>query len=166
MLHRVRLRWLGAAAAATVALDVWLERREEQPAVPVLAALDWTAHLAVTALALRALPPHAADRLAVPALLASVALDADHLPIAAAMLRGADELPRPRPHTFAVPALLAAARRHGMAFGTAVHLARDLFNGPGVAVAWPALRHEVRLPVAVEALALAGLLSVASRRSR
>ena len=149
-----------------MALDLWLERRDEQPPVPVLAPLDWAAHLAVTALALRALPPRAAERLAGGALAASVAIDADHLPIAAAMLRGEDELPRPRPHTFAVPALLAGARRHGAAFGTAVHLARDLFTGPGVAVAWPASSRLVRLPVAIEALALAGLLSAASRRSR
>jgi hypothetical protein len=160
------LRWLGAAAAASVVLDAWLERRDDAPPVPILAALDWTAHLATTALALRALPSRIADPLAARALIASIAIDADHLPIAAAMLRGADDLPRPRPHTFAVPTLLAAARSHGAAFGTAVHLARDLFNGPGVAVAWPASERHLRLPVVVEALLLGALLSAASRRSR
>jgi hypothetical protein len=134
--------------------------------VPLLAALDWSAHLAATALALRALPHGAAERLAAPALLASVVIDADHLPIAAAMMRGSSELPRPRPHTFATPVALALARRHGAAFGTAVHLARDLFNGPGVAVWWPLRARSVRLPVVAEAVALGVLFSVASRRRR
>jgi hypothetical protein len=159
----VPLPALAAGAAASVALDVWLERADELPPVPVRAGLDWTAHVLATALALRALPEHLADRLAAPALVASVAIDADHLPIAAAMAGGADDLPRPRPHTFAVPALLAAARRHGFAFGTAVHLARDLFTGPGVAVAWPASPRMVRLPVALEALAFAALLAAGRR---
>jgi hypothetical protein len=164
-IRAVPLRALAAGAVASVAFDAWLERRETLPPVPVLAAADWTAHLAATALALRALPPHLADRLAAPALTASVLIDADHVPIAAAMVRGADDLPRPRPHTFAVPALLAAARSHGAAFGTAVHLARDLFNGPGVAVAWPASPRHVRLPVALEALCLAALVAGAARRA-
>ena len=132
----------------------------------MLAALDWSAHLAATTLALRVLPPAHADRLAAPALAASVAIDADHLPIAAAMLRGEDELPRPRPHTFLTPALLALAGARGAAFGVAVHLARDLFNGPGVAVVWPLRPRIVRLPVAVEVLALGALVSAAWRRSR
>jgi hypothetical protein len=166
MLHRLPLRWLAAGAAASVALDVWLDRRDAPlPSLPVLAALDWSAHLVATALALRALPARVAEPLAAPALVASVALDADHLPIAAAMARGADDLPRPRPHTFAVPALLGALRRPGAAFGTAVHLARDLFNGPGVAVAWPASSRLLRLPVAVEALVLGGLLATAAARA-
>jgi hypothetical protein len=128
--------------------------------------MDWTAHLTATALALRALPEHAADRLAAPALVASVVIDADHLPIASAMLRGEEDLPRPRPHTFLTPALLALAGRRAAAFGTAVHLTRDLFNGPGVAVAWPAHPRLVKLPVALEAVVLAGALSAAWRRSR
>ena len=147
-------------------LDAWLDRRDDLPPLAVLALADWTAHLTATALALRALPDETADELADGALVASVAIDADHLPIAAAMLRGEHELPRPRPHTFATPARLAAAGRRGAAFGTAVHLARDLFNGPGVAVAWPLHGRLIRLPVAVEALALAALVSAASRRSR
>ena len=166
-IRAVPLRAFAVGAAASVALDLWLERHDEdQPHVAALAALDWSAHLFATALALRTLPVPVADRLAAPALAASVLIDADHLPIAAAMLRGEGRLPRPRPHTFAVPALLAAARRHGAAFGTAVHLARDLFNGPGVVVAWPASPRRVRLPVAAEALTLAVLVSAASRRSR
>jgi hypothetical protein len=163
-LRAVPLRVLAAGAAVSVAFDAWTDRRATPPPLPVLAALDWTAHLATTALALRALPPRAADRLAAPALVATIAIDADHLPIAAAMARGADDLPRPRPHTFVVPALLAAARRHGAAFGTAAHLARDLFNGPGVAVAWPVSPRLVRLPVAVEAVVLATLLCGAAAR--
>jgi hypothetical protein len=81
------------------------------------------------------------------------------------MIRG-DDLPRPRPHTFATPLALVAARLDAAAFGTAVHLTRDLFNGPGVAVAWPLSAKDVRLPLAVEALALGALVRLAWRRSR
>ena len=166
-IRAVPLPAFAVAAAASVAVDRWLEvHGDKVPRVPHLAARDWSAHLVATALALRVLPPALADRLATPALVASVVIDADHLPIAARMLRGVDDLPRPRPHTFALPALLAAARRDGVAFGVAVHLARDLFNGPGVVVAWPFSPRSVRLSVTAEAVALAALLSAASRRSR
>ena len=153
------------AAAGVVALDAWLDAREHDPPVPLMAALDWSAHLVTAALVLRALPAATADRVAAPVVVAAIAMDADHLPIAAAMARG-EELPRPWPHTFATPVALALAGRRGAALGVAVHLARDLFNGPGVAVAWPAHAREVRLPVAVEAALLAALVSAAWRRSR
>jgi hypothetical protein len=129
--------------------------------VPVAAALDWSAHLATTALALRALPGDRAAELSDAALAASLLIDLDHVPLAPAMLRGAD-LPRPRPHTLLTPLALAAAGRRGAAFGTAAHLARDLFNGPGVALAWPVHGRDVRLPVALEAAVLAALVALAA----
>ena len=121
--------------------------------MPVLAALDWSAHLVTALIALRAFPVEGEREV----LVATVAIDLDHVPIAAAMLRG-DDLPRPRTHTFLVPAALAVLGRRAAAYGTLVHLCRDLFNGPGVGL--------VRLPVWAEALALGALLSCAWRRAR
>ena len=131
--------------------------------MPVHAVLDWSAHLVTGALVLRAfgLPPD--DEREV--LVSSVALDADHLPIALAMVRG-DDPPRPWPHTFATPLVLLAAGRRSAAVGVAGHLARDLFTGPGIAAAFPLVRRSVRLPVWAEAVALGALLSAAWRRAR
>lgn len=141
-----------------------------------MAALDWSCHHVWTVLALRALPDALLDDAAGPALATSIAIDVDHLPIAAAMFRGELDLPRPRPHTFLTPLVLAAAstvvpsrfrrRTRFAAFGTTVHLTRDLFNGPGVDVAWPLRPGHVRLPVAAEAAALGALLALAQRCAR
>lgn len=92
-------------------------------------------------------------------------IDLDHVPIAVAISRGED-LPRPRPHTFLTPLALALAGRRSVAFGVLAHLARDLFNGPGVDALWPLRSDRVRLPVAAEAVALGALLVRAARRSR
>jgi inner membrane protein len=167
---RAPLPALAAGGAACVALDAAVDRFGVPP-VPVLAAADWTAHLVTAALALRALGREPTSRFAASALVASVAIDVDHVPLTAAMVRG-DDPPRPRPHTFVTPAALAAlgviARGRtrttllGAAFGVAAHLTRDLFNGPGVAVAWPLAGHRVRLPVPAEAITLAVLAGAAA----
>jgi hypothetical protein len=171
-LAAVPLGALAAGAVGSVALDAAVERHGP-PHLVAHALLDWGAHVAVTAIVLRVLPRQA-GAYAEPALAASVLIDLDHIPIAAAMLRGDDGLPRPRPHTFATPALLALfgsvlrgrARTIalGAALGTTAHLARDLFNGPGVAVGWPLHERHVRLPVALQGVALAGLVALAARR--
>lgn len=159
--RRVPLPALAAGALWCVAVDAYLDRR--QPPVPVMAALDWSCHHVWTVLALRALPDDALDAAAAPALATSIALDVDHLPIAAAMLRGELDLPRPRPHTFLTPLALAALGRRHAAFGIAIHLTRDLFNGPGVDALWPLRSRQVRLPVAAEAVVLATLVTLARR---
>lgn len=155
-------------------MDVTLERRE-LPA-PVVAALDWSAHHVWTVLALRALPDAAREAAAGPALATSIAIDVDHVPLALELLRRNYDVPRPRTHTFLTPLAVAAiaaalprgstARRRtlGAAFGTAVHLTRDLFNGPGVDVVWPLRAGHVRLPVAAEGVVLLTLLARAARR--
>jgi hypothetical protein len=129
---------------------VWVERRGNPP-VPVHAPLDWGAHVLTALIALRAFP--AAEEREV--LVSTVAIDLDHVPIVAAMLRG-DDLPRPRTHTFLVPLALALVGRRGSAYGTFVHLGRDVFNGPGVG--------RLRLPVALEAAALGAPLICARTR--
>jgi hypothetical protein len=170
-LAAVPLGALAAGAVGSVALDAAVERHGP-PHVAAHALLDWSAHVAVTGLVLRALPERAAT-FAGPALAASVLIDLDHVPLAAAMLRG-EAPPRPRPHTFATPAVLALAGALlrgrartvalGAALGISAHLARDLFNGPGVAVSWPLHERHVRLPTVAQAPALAALLALAARR--
>jgi hypothetical protein len=124
------------------------------------AGLDWTAHLLTTAIVLRAVvPPGRLRPLVTPALLASVAIDADHIPLA---LDGRITAGQPRPAThhpatplaaLAVGAALPEGRARAWALGAAVglgaHLGRDLFTGEGVRGA--------RLPVAAEPWLLGGL---------
>ncbi len=120
--------------------------------------IDEPAHLATCAIALvvLALAGRTPTRtFAVAALIASVAIDLDHLP----QHLGFDFLTagtsRPYLHcALAVLVPLAGAiviRRLrplllGVAFGFAAHLARDLVTGPGVALALPFSDASVRLP--------------------
>lgn len=132
--------------------------------------IDEPAHLATCALGLlvlagalsRRLPPSFVGA----ALLASVAIDLDHVPgyLGSQLLDGG--MPRPFTHT----ALLAGAfalvgwalpRARwvcvGVAFGICAHLLRDLATGPGVPLAWPLSGAIVRAPYELFALALASL---------
>jgi membrane-bound metal-dependent hydrolase YbcI (DUF457 family) len=127
---------------------------------------DEPAHLATCAIALILLAlsgRRLAPTFAAAALLASVAIDLDHLP----QHLGFDFLtagtPRPYLHcAIAVLApLLAAALLPkwrplllGVAFGFAAHLARDLVTGPGVPLALPFSQSAVRLPYLLYAGAL------------
>lgn len=148
-------------------MDLLFARRGERMLpLPVTAGLDWSAHLATTVLVLRGTVPRSRlEALATPALLASVAVDADHIPQALAGLIKPDQQ-RPATHHPAVvlvPLAAAAAlrgraraRAAGVALGLAGHFTRDLFNGPGL--------RGVRLPVWVEGVALAALVARAARR--
>ena len=114
--------------------------------------LDEISHLLTALIILWALGRRACDRFLVPALVASVTIDLDHIPGEL----GADFLTRgtSRPCTHSllsvVMVLVAAAwwrsRRDvllGIAIGLAIHFWRDMSeNGTGVALAWPASTHE------------------------
>ena len=109
--------------------------------------LDELAHLLTTLLVIWAFGPGARVRFLVPALIASVAIDLDHIP---ARL-GADWLtagtPRPYTHsllTVAVVLLVASLWRRrrdlllGVAIGLAIHFWRDMSeSGSGVSLLWP-----------------------------
>jgi inner membrane protein len=110
--------------------------------------LDETAHVLTMLLVLWALAPRASvRRVFLPALAASVAIDADHIP----GYLGSDWLTagtsRPYTHSLLVVAIiltvaLPAGRRRvvvlAVALGVAVHLWRDLSEtGSGVALLWP-----------------------------
>jgi inner membrane protein len=113
--------------------------------------VDWPAHLATCAIALLVVAAVTERRISlrfgVAALIASVAIDLDHLPnyLGSQILTGS--LPRPYTHSLlAIVLLLVLARAlHGdrrqialgLAFGLATHLFRDLATGPGVPLLWP-----------------------------
>ncbi len=109
--------------------------------------LDEPAHLATAALALSvlALLIEAPLRFYTAALIASVAIDLDHIPDYLGLL--GDQNGRPFTHSLATAAVFAgaavASRRHravfsGIATGLLIHFARDIVEGPpGVRMLWP-----------------------------
>lgn len=132
--------------------------------------VDIPAHMAVCAVALLALSAISRSRLTtrfvVAALVASAAIDLDHLPgyLGDHLITGS--LPRPYTHSaFLVAGLVAiglALRRRdlrlvslGIAFGVATHLFRDLATGPGVPLFWPLSSDVVAVPYVFFALTLA-----------
>jgi inner membrane protein len=134
-----------------------------EPPYPALAVFDEPAHLATAALLVLAFSVR--DRtVAAAALVASVAIDIDHLP----QELGVDLLTRhtTRPVTHSIAGLILAAavagllsRRRaiaaGVAFGIAAHLCRDLGTGGGVPLLWPLTHREVEIPYVVYAAVLA-----------
>jgi inner membrane protein len=112
------------------------------------APLDEIAHVLTTLLVLWAIGGPLYERMLLPALVASVAIDADHIPgeLGAQILTAGT--PRPYTHSLLTVVLVAGAarlwpRRHelltGVAVGLAIHLWRDMAEpGTGVALLWPA----------------------------
>jgi inner membrane protein len=117
--------------------------------------LDETAHLMTTLLVLWALGPRM-KRFMVPALIASVAIDADHIPgqLGATWLTAGT--PRPYTHSLLTIVIVLAiagvwrARRNlmlGIAIGLALHFFRDLAEGDaGVSLLWPVSYHSFQYP--------------------
>ena len=109
--------------------------------------LDEVAHLATAALGLMVLACliDAPRGFYAAALIASVAIDLDHVPLYLGLLR--DDGQRPVTHSLATVVVFAGAaavsRRHravlaGMATGLVLHFARDIAEGPpGVRLLWP-----------------------------
>jgi inner membrane protein len=108
---------------------------------------DEVAHLATAALGLLVLACfiHVPRRFYVAALIASVAIDLDHIPLYLGLL--GDQAQRPVTHSLATVVVFAgaaaASRRHraalaGAATGLVLHFARDIAEGPpGVRMLWP-----------------------------
>jgi membrane-bound metal-dependent hydrolase YbcI (DUF457 family) len=151
------------------------------------APLDETAHLLTTLLICWALGRRAGERFLMPALVASVAIDADHVPARLGAQFLTAGTPRPYTHsllTIAVVLVLAwrwPRRRDlwlGVALGLALHLGRDMGEGgSGVSLLWPFSDHSFQYRhgyyvavmaafVLVEAARLAGVRVVAGRRPR
>jgi inner membrane protein len=109
--------------------------------------VDEIAHVSTAALGLLVLARFidAPRRFYVAALIASVAIDLDHIPMYLRLLGNQDQ--RPVTHSLSTLAVFvaaaAASRRHravlaGAATGLVLHFARDIAEGyPGVRVFWP-----------------------------
>ncbi len=137
-------------------------------AVVVLAAADWgyglagdtvfpggpldeLAHLLTTLLVFWALGSRACERFLVPALIASVAIDADHIPDRLGVDWLTAGTPRPYTHSLlmilvvlAIAALWRGRRDLllGVAIGLSIHFFRDMGEGGGgVSLLWPLSDH-------------------------
>ena len=145
MLRPARL-WGGPLLLAATALAFDTADRRIPFGVWTTGPVDEVAHLSAAALGLLVLARFidAPRRFYVAALIASVAIDLDHIPLYLGLL--GDQGQRPVTHslsTVAVFAAAAASRRHravlvGVATGLVLHFARDIAEGyPGVRVFWP-----------------------------
>jgi len=121
--------------------------------VPALGALDDTAHLLTAGLILAAIGLHRIGRMLPWALLGSVIIDLDHLPLytfAPDFVAGG----RPPTHSLVTPAILLMVAAlvprlrwvaGGLALGVCLHFVRDIATGPGVALLWPLHGTAVRI---------------------
>ena len=146
VLSRVRW-WAGPLLLAAAALAFDAADRKIPFGVWTTGPVDEVAHLATAALGLLLLARFidAPRRFYVAALIASVAIDADHIPLYLGLL--GNQAQRPVTHSLSTVAVFAAAattsRRHravlaGVATGLVLHFARDIAEGyPGVRVFWP-----------------------------
>src|SRR5215831_17285988 len=139
--------WAGPLLLAAAALAFDAADRRIPFGVWTTGPIDEVTHLSTAALGLLVLARFIdAPRLFyVAAVIASVAIDVDHIPLYLGLL--GNQAQRPVTHslfTLAVfVAAAAASRRHravlaGVATGLALHFARDIAEGyPGVRVFWP-----------------------------
>jgi len=133
--------------------------------------LDETAHFLTALLLIQLLPTARREPIAVPALVASVAIDLDHIPQYLGDRFLTEGTPRPYTHSLLTPLVLLvlalAVRRHrvlllGLALGVLLHFFRDLAegNGSGVSLIWPLSDHAFSYPHAAYLL-LMGCVVVA-----
>ena len=139
--------WVGPLLLATTALAFDAADRRIPFGVWTTGPVDEVAHLCTAALGLLVLARFvdAPRRFYVAALIASVAIDVDHIPMYLGLL--GTRAQRPVTHSLSSVAVFVAAaalsRRHravlaGVATGLILHFARDIGEGyPGVRVFWP-----------------------------
>jgi hypothetical protein len=147
-------------------------------ALPLAGALDESAHLCFAALLLLALRQPLGGRVGRAALVASVAIDIDHVP--GELGAGWLTVGTPRPYTHSLATLLlvtlaaiAWRRRRleliGALLGLTAHFWRDLGEtGSGVALLWPLSSHSDSVPhsaflASVASVAVVALWRIADR---
>ena len=167
---------LGIATVCLVAAD-WGSQLAGDSLFPG-GPFDETAHFFTTLLILWALGKRACERFLLPALIASVAIDLDHLPARLGANWLTAGTPRPYTHsllTVGVVLLLAFLWRRrrdpllGIAIGLAIHFWRDMGEpGSGVAMLWPwsDRAFEYRHGLYVAAMAVVVLIDIARCRDR
>ena len=136
--------------------------------------LDEIAHLLTTLLVLWALGSRVCRRFLVPALIASVAIDLDHIPgrLGAEWLTAGT--PRPYTHSLLTIALALAlawrwrGRREvllGIVIGLAIHFWRDMGEGAsGVSLLWPLSDHSFQYPHGVYVAVMAVVVLIDAAR--
>jgi inner membrane protein len=139
--------WVGPLLLAATALAFDAADRRIPFGVWTTGPVDEVAHLATATLGLLVLARfiEAPRRFYIAALTASIAIDADHIPLYLGLLGNPAQ--RPVTHSLSTVAVFVAAaavfRRHravlaGVATGLVLHFARDVAEGyPGVRVFWP-----------------------------
>ncbi len=168
----------GAAKTALVAPIViaatdYLRRRVDHPLM-VVGGLDEIAHLATGILAIAGLAHKRPPRFAGSLLVASVAIDLDHIPSYMGIRWLNRGTPRPYPHsllTLLIVAMLGTLWRGqrlvilGAFAGIALHFWRDL-SGPqgGVALLWPLTKRSFSVAYAWYAITIA-ILAILTIRS-
>ncbi len=147
----IRAALPAAVLVAALGLDALTSWRRWP--IPVLGALDDTAHLLTAALILAAVGVGRIGRLLPWALLGSVLIDLDHVPLytfAPDFVVGG----RPPTHSLVTPAVLLGLAvvvpwrpwiAGGLAIGACLHFVRDIATGPGVALFWPLSSTAVRI---------------------
>jgi inner membrane protein len=140
-------------APLAVGLILLIDRRiwNDNIPLPIKAAADESAHIATTLCLLSLIRPQRPRDFFAGAIVGSVALDVDHLPLYAMY---EEPTARPVSHSLVPVALVAgvtarsAGRRRGflqgMSFGLASHLFRDLLTG-GAPLFWPLSGRGVRI---------------------
>ena len=138
--------------------------------------LDEVAHLMTTLIVVWALGRRVCERFLIPALVASVAIDADHIPGALGYDFFTQGIPRPYTHSLlsiVVVLVLAALWRSrrdlclGVALGLAIHFWRDMSeSGAGVSLAWPVSDHSFMLSHAGYLAAMAVFATIAALSAR
>ena len=157
--------------ATIVVLDAVAGPRQ----LPVLAQglVDEPAHLLTAWLFLTALMPSGTHRLVPWALIGSMAVDVDHIPMYLWGVGTADG-GRPVTHSLGFVIVLLATSLlvprlriplSGLGIGVLLHLVRDLASGPGVPLLWPAQDERVLVPYAAYVTTLA-LVTVAAALRR
>ena len=163
------------ALAVVVLLDE--VTRSRHWGVAMTGVLDEPAHLATAVLVLlaaagpRRLLAHPGYSCA--AVIASVAIDLDHVPMYEGLRVGVDG-GRPFTHCLLTAFVLAAAGLAvrtfrpvllGLATGVLLHLLRDLATGPGVSLFWPVWPTRIELPYVAYLIILAGCALIATMRA-
>jgi inner membrane protein len=161
--------------AVVVVVDAW--RDGAQLDLLRDAVTDELAHAATALIALLALAGPVrlirASAFTSAAVLGSVLIDLDHLPIYAG-LDGYAHAGRPYSHSLATVTVLLVLSRAvpavsqlcaGAAAGVLLHLLRDAATGPGVPLLWPSTTHHVLVPYAAYLALTAGLAACAVCRA-
>jgi inner membrane protein len=169
----VTARRLTPVALLIVVASADVLLRVLEPPYLAIAVFDWPAHMATAAIVLMNLRAPARE-FAIAMLVASVAIDVDHLPAELGLDVLTPGTTRPVTHSLmgaaAVGLLTFAATRRravaaGVVTGVLAHFARDVATGDGVPLLWPATTREYELPYVIYITVLTLLVARASIRS-